>query len=206
MRKSASFQSAVVTVRPRGVRVIEAYSPKLGRRLQCFGEQVFGQWIRLEADPAVETFCERPAYLDFSEGKRLVDFWVRRDDCETLIILDEESPVSTTMIGGAKLAVRNIPPAELAAARIWIKNWERMLPAITSCRQQMTPSLQQSILKFVPEPMQLSCIEREFGTGDPTLVRAAVFTLLHDGKLQAPQLHTEPISFLTCFQAVRATT
>lgn len=186
------------------MRVIEAYSPKLGRRLQCFGEHVFGQWIRLEADPSVQTFCERPVYLDLA-GKRLADFWVRQDDRELLIVVDDESPTSTIMIGNAELEILAIPPAELAAARIWIGNWERMLPAITSCRQQITPSFQQSILKFIREPMQLSRIEQEFGTGEPTLVRGAVFNLLHNGKVQAPQLHTEPLSFLTCFQAARST-
>jgi hypothetical protein len=76
---------------------------------------------------------------------------------------------------------------------------------MTSCRQKITPSFQQSILKFIAEPMQLSRIEQEFATGDPTLVRAAAFNLLHDGKVQAPQLHTEPLSFLTCFQPARST-
>ena len=42
------------------MRVIESYSPKLGRRMQCFGEPVFRQWIRLEADPTVQAFCEHP--------------------------------------------------------------------------------------------------------------------------------------------------
>jgi hypothetical protein len=204
MSKSANFQSAVVTVRPRGMRVIEAYSPKLGRRLQCFGEHVFGQWIRLEADPSVQTFCERPVYLDLA-GKRLADFWVRQDDREMLIVVDDESPTSTITIGNAELEIFSIAPAELAAARIWIGNWERMLPAMTACRQQITPSFQQSILKFIREPMQISRIEQEFGTGEPTLVRAAVFNLLHNGKVQAPQLHTEPLSFLTCFQPARST-
>ena len=205
MSKSAHFQSAVSAARPRGVRVIEAYSPKLGRRLQCFGEQAFGQWIRLEADPSVQIFCERPVYLERMTGKRLADFWVRQDDRDMLIIIDDDSPASTITIGDAELAVITIPPAELAAARIWIANWERMLPAMTSCRQHITPSFQQSILQFIAEPMQLSRIEQEFSTGDPTLVRAAVFNLLHDGKVQAPQLHTEPLSFLTCFQPARST-
>ena len=56
------FQSAVSNTRSRGERVIEAYSPKLGRRLQCFGEHVFVEWLRLEADPTIQAFCERPAY------------------------------------------------------------------------------------------------------------------------------------------------
>ena len=80
------FNSAISSAKPRGVRVIKAYSPQLGRRLQCFGEHAFGQWIRLEADPSVQIFCERLAYLDFAAGKRLMDFWVRRDDWEMLMI------------------------------------------------------------------------------------------------------------------------
>ncbi len=62
MEISARFASAISLARPRGVRVKESFSPKLGRRLQCFGEDAFRQWIRLEAEPSVETFCERPTY------------------------------------------------------------------------------------------------------------------------------------------------
>jgi hypothetical protein len=38
MENSTGYQSPISTARPRGARVIEVYSPKLGRRLQCFGE------------------------------------------------------------------------------------------------------------------------------------------------------------------------
>ena len=185
------------------MRVIEVYSPKLGRRLQCFGEHVFAQWVRLEADPTVQAFCERPACLDLA-GKHLVDFWILRDDQEALLIVDVGSQSSMITLGDAVLPVQRVPLAELAAARIWIANWERMLPAMISCRSQMAPSLLRSVLKFVSEPMPLSRIEREFATGDPTLVRAAIFTLLHAGNLRAPQLHTEQLSYLTCFEPVRS--
>lgn len=197
------FQSAVSNARPRSVRVIEVYSPKLGRRLQCFGEHVFGQWVRLEADPTVQAFCERPAYLHHAD-KTLVDFWILQEGREALLIVAQENQPSTIMIGDEELPVRSIPSAELAAARTWIGNWERMLPAMTSCRTQIAPSLLRSILKFVSESMQLSRIEQEFVTADPTLVRAAIFNLLHAGKLTAPQLHTEHLSFLTCFQPVES--
>jgi hypothetical protein len=70
MKISARFQSAISTVRPRGARVIESYSPKLGRRLQCFGEDAFRQWICLEADPSVEAFCERPTHLNSGDDTR----------------------------------------------------------------------------------------------------------------------------------------
>jgi hypothetical protein len=203
MTNSARFQSAISIIRPRGARVIESYSPKLGRRLQCFGEEAFRQWLSLEADPSIEIFCERPARLTLGDDKRVADFWTRQRDHETFLIIDEKSQPTTVTIHDTELPVRTIHPVELAAARVWTDNWERMLPAIISCRLLISPSLLQSISQFVCEPMQLSRIEREFGTGDLALVRAAVFTLLHRGRLQAPQLHTEPLSFLTCFHPVR---
>jgi len=141
---------------------------------------VFGQWIRLEADLSVQTFCVRPVDLDFAAGKRLAEFWVRRDDREMLLIVNDESPASTITIGDAEFAVLTIPPAELVAARLWMENWERMLPAMTSCRQQIPPSLKQS-RNSLPKRCSFPALN-SFGTGDLTLVRAAVFNLLHDGR------------------------
>jgi hypothetical protein len=198
------FPSAVSSARPRGTRVIEVFSPKLNRRLQCFGEHLFEQWVRLEADPTIQTFCERPVFLD-RVGTRLADFWVLQEGEEALLIVDAESPVATLAQDGIELPVRSVPGAELAAARTWIDNWERMLPVIASCRSQLTPPFLQSILHFVSEPMQLSRIEHQFIKGDPTLIRAAIFTLLHVGSLQAPQLHTEQLTFLTRFHPVGVT-
>lgn len=202
MTNSARFQSAISTARPRGARVIESYSPKLGRRLQCFGEDSFRQWICLEADPIIETFCERPAYLTSDDDKRMADFWTCQPDREAILVIGEKTKVTTITIDDAELPVRTVLPIELSAARIWIDNWTRMLPAIISCRQLVSQSFLEAVFKFVSEPMQLSRIERELGTGDLALVRASVFTLLHRGQLQAPQLKTESLSFLTCFQPV----
>jgi len=133
------FQYAVSSARPRGRRVIEAYSPKLGRRLQCFGEHVLEQWVRLEADPTVQAFCERPVCLDRAT-MRLVDFWVMQEGREALLIVDTEGPASLLALDGVEVPVRSIPCAELAAARLWISNWKRMLPVIISCRSQLAPS------------------------------------------------------------------
>jgi len=93
----------------------------------------------------------------------MVDFWVLQEGREALLIVAAENQPSMTTIDDAELPVYSIPFAELAAARIWISNWERMLPAISSCRLQIAPSLLRSIQKFVDEPMQLSRIEQQFG-------------------------------------------
>ncbi|WP_143325911.1 hypothetical protein [Paraburkholderia ribeironis] len=61
-----------------------------------------------------------------------------------------------------------------------------------------------TIERFVASPQSLLSIEREFSTGDPVLVRAAAFELLHRGRIQALELCTETLSWLTRFAAVEA--
>ena len=201
--KNLRFHTAVSSSRPRGTRMIEAYSPKLGRRLQCFGEEAFRQWICLEADPAIKGFCERPVVLELMDGtKRVADFWVVQEDSEMLLLVTGECKTSTLTMNGTDLPIRTVSQAERVAARIWIDNWTRILPCITCCSQLIPKSLTNSVLRCVAEPMPLARIEKELATGDPTLIRAAVFSLLHGGQLQAPQLQTEPLSYLTCFQPV----
>jgi hypothetical protein len=36
------------------------------------------EWIRLEADPTVISFCEHPARVDADDSSRLIDIWVVR--------------------------------------------------------------------------------------------------------------------------------
>ncbi len=203
MSESARYLSPLSLLRPRGVRVIEAFSPKLGRRLHLFGRDAFDQWIRLESNPAVLTFCERPVQLNDGANDCLVDFWARHHDREMLILIRDSSVLAETMIGDISIPICAIPRAELAAARTWIDNWERILPCLIACRQFITASLTRAAVQFISEPMQLSRIERECALGDPTLARATVFNLLHGGQLRAPQLAVTPLSYQTCFEPVR---
>ena len=118
----------------------------------------------------VESFCEGPTYLNCGDGKCPVHFWVRDEDREVLLVLnsDAENQVSTVTINDAELTVRNVLAVELATARVWIGNWERMLPLVISCRHEISSSLRNSIRKFITESVPLSRIEQEFVTGDPT--------------------------------------
>lgn len=187
-------------VRPRGSRRIETYGLKLDRRVQCFGEAAYGQWVCLEADPSIQTYCERPAFLEIDNEKLLVDFWIKQGDQETLLIIGEECSLQRTMLGKTNYTVKTISQNEITAAQVWIENWERILPIITSCRGCVPDTLLKTIQRLVDEPMQLSHIERELVTSEPTIVRGAILTLLHQGQLRAPQLRTEPLSFLTRFE------
>lgn len=140
--------------------------------------------------------------IDFAGEYFVADYWVRQSDTEMFLIVGEEHAPSSVMVGDTSVLVRAIPLAELAAARMWVSNWELMIVSIVSCQRLITEPLIRSVLRCVTEPMQLSRIERELVVGDPTLVRATVYHLLHQGRLTAPQLMLEPLSFLTPFEPV----
>jgi hypothetical protein len=199
----------LVLARPRGVHRFDAFSLKLKRRLMLYGRCALETWLMIESDPAVRTFCERPGLVHLGGQWCVVDFWVRFSDCEELVILSD--PV--VMIGRHQhhaqfdtdaQPVRHVEVAELAAARVWINNWQRMLPALVATRGLVTPSLLNDVERFVGTPQPLLAIEREFSTGDAVLARAAAFGLLHAGRVQAPELHTEGLSLLTRFVKVEA--
>jgi hypothetical protein len=70
------------------------------------------------------------------------------------------------------LNVRMVDAAEQAASRMWIDNWQRMLPSIVATRGFVSVSLLDAVERFVASPKPLLAIEREFSKGDPVLVRA----------------------------------
>jgi len=108
--------------RPRGARLLEAFSPKLGRRVRFFDRATFDQWIRLEADPAVQCLCERPQRLGTERDARVADFWVQRHDGEVLqVVHDGDAPSDgpqATLHSFGGVAVEHIGAPELAAVSI----------------------------------------------------------------------------------------
>jgi hypothetical protein len=74
-----------------------------------------------------------------SGKERLADFWVRYVDRQELVILDDtfdgdHATKSHRHLDGAALPIRKVLSADLAAARVWIDNWQRM-PAV-HCGEQ----------------------------------------------------------------------
>jgi hypothetical protein len=209
MEDSLHIAKPVALVRPRGAHRYEAFSLKLSRRLTLYTRPSLEQWILLEADPAVVTFCERPGYVQFDGHQLLADFWVRYVDRQDVVVLndsrvDDEISDASRELDGKALTIRRVAAAELIAARVWIGNWQGMLPCLIANRKLVLPSLSRPIERFLARPKRLADVEREFSAGDPVLVRAALFSLLHQGKVSAPELHTQPLSLLTSFVAAGA--
>jgi hypothetical protein len=203
MERSPHSSAPTAMTRPRAAHRFEVFSPKLSRRLTVYRRAVLDAWMLIETDPSVVTFSERPGTVLIGENRHQVDFSVRYADRDELLIaadspVYEDADVRDT-INTLASPIRFIPRAELVAARMWIDNWHRMLPSLVATRGLISASLLKGIERFANKPQQLGTIEREFSTGDPTVVRAATFRLLHEGRLSAPDLRAESLSLITPF-------
>lgn len=205
MSDSVHIISPVEVLRPKGSHRIEAFSPKLARRVSLYNRAEFALWLMVETDPLVRTFCERPGYVQREGRKQLATFWIQYAAHEELLLLastddgDIVQSTSESHDANRTAAIRVVDFAELDAAGMWRTNWERMLPLVVANRRFISGALRETIIRFVTGPTQLSTIEREYSIGDPILVRATVFTLLHAGLLRAPILRTEALSPMTVF-------
>ena len=197
MESALPLVKPTALVRPRGTHRFEAFSPKLQRRITFCRRFLLELWVLLETGPAVVAFCERPGHIQIEGRPRLADFLVRYVDHDELAVLTghdidsmSEAAVYQRSPDGNALSIRQVGPAELGAARVWIANWQRMLPYVVVDQGLISPMLSEAIVRFVPVPQRLLAIEHEFSTGDPVLCRAALFGLLYSGRVRAPELHT----------------
>ncbi|MBC8642032.1 hypothetical protein IAG25_35050 [Caballeronia sp. EK] len=154
MENSLHIVEPLPAVRPKGAHRFEVFSPKLARRLTFFRRALVDEWIVLEADPTVICFCERPGYVTLDGHRHLADFWVEFFDHQELVILIEdcdepENDRPGRRVDEAGLTIRRVAPADLAATRMWIDNWQRMLPYVVANRGLVPASLLSEIERFV---------------------------------------------------------
>lgn len=194
------FSTPISAPRPRGARLITAFSPTLQRTVRAFDYAGLEQWVRLEADPAVTSFCEHPLRVGDDSDARLIDFWVRRAGHEELLVVDRGRPPTELPGSIDGVPLKLIPAAELAAAATWIANWLRMIPVINATRDLASKNLVRFALNLVRSPLPLSRVEHELSNGEPSLVRGTIFELLRQGRLSAPSLHIQPLSLYTVLE------
>jgi hypothetical protein len=128
------FSTPIDAARPRGPRLIEAYSPKLGRRVQLFDHGAFAVWIGLEAAPSVISLCERPARMGSTAADPLIDFWVRVTDGEVFLVVTQDDATDDlpARVDGIKLC--RVAAADRAAANVWTGS-----PTGNACCPSSTP-------------------------------------------------------------------
>lgn len=194
------YERAVETKRPAGSRRIEIFSPKIKRRLTLFSWDAHDAWLLLEADPTVRAFCERPAYFD-GGGGRVLDFWVEQGNREKFVVLSREDSDAKSLppsVHGVKLHVLRRPDMIAFARRI--ENWAQIVPYRTSFMRHADRRLQDDVFACLEKPHRLERIEAAFHPVDVSVVRAALFDLLADGRVSASDLDFAPLGLDTVFR------
>ncbi|MDR6861315.1 hypothetical protein [Variovorax guangxiensis] len=188
------------------------FSPKLGRRLSLGSYDAFRTWLVIEANPAVESFTERPAHAD-GPGSAVIDFWVqlrnvpsgefwfiegrkrsRNDDHASM----HDAPALPAILHNQ--TVRLVRQEDLKAWSVPIANWSRIVPYLVSHRRFRDALLEQSIVVYLGHPRTLDAVLERFAANDATSVEASLFALVAGGRVESPDLAVAPLSGATRFE------
>ena len=203
------FVRAVNNARPYGTHRYDLFGPKIGRRLTLFGRLTLNLWIRLESDPHVLTYCERPLCIPDAKPSRVVDFWVRTRNAERLCVVlrTVEStsatpgrslfPAFQSWSRASSLHLQMIHPQELDDPQVLRENRITMLRYLAGSHALAFDGLMSDVLTACSNGTTLRELERQFPAVDPMLVRSAAFRLVLDGRVGCPALALEPLGPLT---------
>lgn len=203
------FVRAVNNARPYGTHRYDLFGPKIGRRLTLFGRFALDLWIRLESDPHVVTYCERPLCIPDAKPARAVDFWVRtRNDERLCVVLRTAESTSATQgrhlfpafqswSRASSLVLQMIHPQELVDPQVLRENRIMMLRYLAGSHALAFDGLMFDVLTACSNGSTLRELERQFPAADPMLVRSAAFRLVLGGQVGCPALALEPLGPLT---------
>lgn len=171
-------------------------------------------WLVIEANPAIESFIERPAPVR-ERGSALIDFWVRlRGSNEGEFWLIERDRTASTKEqpqgeGGEDttppsavhgLPVRQVRQADLLAWSVPISNWSRIVPDLVTHRAYRDSLLEQKIVVYLGNERTLDEVLGEFANGDSTSTQAALFFLVAGGRVVSSDLAVFPLGGRTRFR------
>jgi hypothetical protein len=209
---SGRFAQALPMPRSGWCRRIEVFSPKLGRRLSLASYDAYRTWLVIEANPAIDSFTERPCRLE-GRSSALVDFWVQlrgRDEGEFWLIepaevdrahregQGEDGVAPLTTLHG--LAVRRILQADLHAWAVPIASWSQIVGRLVSHRRFRDQLLEQKIAVYLGRDHRLDEVLKLFEGHDSAAVEAALLALLAGGRIVSADLATAPLSGATRFR------
>lgn len=208
------FSSAADNSRTYGSHRYDAFGLKIRRRLYLYGELALNGFIALEADPDVTGYCERPLVITELKPRRVVDFWVQRKNGAELWLLlrpselkwlDRKHPPSEAFNAWAEdhnLAIKLITPEHLGLGSLLLRNWGDMLRYLSANARHLDPELASKVLDLCLDRVTIKALQEKLPDEDPVILRTAVFSLLHEGKLKGLDLADARLGIQTVVRSV----
>lgn len=206
MQQTVRFTEPASGIRPYGATRLDGYAPKLARRITLYGENSLHCLITLEADPSIITYCERPIVITDIKPKRVVDFWVKKNDQEELWLILRPSEHDWLAQGNApthafkvwaeknKLNLRLLLPETFVKSQVWLDNWIEILGYLSPNVGVIPKSITKEIVDYATQPKTIRELEENFASTNRMLVRSAIFKLVHQGKLKIPDLEKSSLT------------
>lgn len=170
-----------------------AWAPKLGRVIVLNSTAQLGLWTLLEAHPGVARYCERPSWPDKEAPSPCPDFWALRDGKPVWLALQEAPAADGEELSPSEASgMLTVTPDELDRHRVWIANWLSLLPYLSVDAWPELEHMREPVVDFFRHEASFDDAERHFARLDPVLVRTAVITGLHQGRLYSSELLVRP--------------
>ncbi|QYF93041.1 hypothetical protein KY495_20440 [Massilia sp. PAMC28688] len=192
------FTEPTYNRRPYGCHRYDVFSPKLQRRVTLFGKQSLGLWTTLEASSQVLSYCERPQLVPDAKPIRAFDFWVKRKDGEEFLLLlrpgEKANATGVALLADSVVLgalVRCVDPDDLAEHAIALNNWGVIIRDLGAFERFIPLQLSQAIKSNLGAGKSIMQLQKEHGDSDSSLVKLAIYSLLHKGLARSPQLGTE---------------
>ena len=169
------------------------WAPKLARPVVLNGLRQLQLWTLLEANPGVTRYVERPCEVDDATEGLATDFWAMRHGRATWLRVEGATHEQST----AGLPAQNpslvlVSAEELDRHRVWIQNWQSLLPYLSCSASIDLSGLRAQVVAFFAREASLEDAERHLAAADPVLVRAAAIDGLHRGDLYSAELLVSP--------------
>lgn len=194
------FSKAIDDTRPYHTHRYDVFAPKIQRPVTIFGQGQLKLWTLLESDPLVEAYCERPVVLVDKNPKRVIDFWARRRSTDELWIVtngqSENNSVPNAFLAWADLKrfeIRKISFLELERRDMFLQNWGLILRDLGAFARLVDKELMRKILALRSFPMKFIEVQNRFAEFDPVITRVCVFSLIHCGRLLAPDIESKAL-------------
>lgn len=200
------FPKAISNFRPYKSHRYDVFGPKVNRTLTLFNPPALNTWLQLEADPLVQSYCERPIVIPDTAPKQIVDFWVAYSDREELWLLQSDKacpqpddpaktwPAFSAWSASQRLFVRHVRPMDRSTHTHFLDNWGRIVRMLSANRRYLTAPLLKRILDVMTKPQSLASLMQIYPNEDPVLVQTATFSLVHTGRLHCVDIDSHPLS------------
>lgn len=199
-RPRLTFSSAIDNSRPFGSHRYDVYGPKIHRRLFLYGELPLNGFIAIESDPEISSYCERPVVITELKPRRVIDFWVQRPQGGELWFLLRQSELNWldrkhspteafhSWAEDQGLEIKLLTPESLGVGSVLLENWGNILRHLSANAKYTDSHLVSRVLELCDEDVSIKTLQERLQEEDPVIVRTAIYTLLHKGKLKSKDM------------------